>query len=113
MEIWSYSETNEYVSENFTQSLALGLNVIEATERALYEFDTVINESEIDRFFVYLTLAKAGIEQNQVRADVVSEIVTMLTNGVLGKLEGRITGEDLEVVMKDVERVNKYGREAI
>lgn len=78
MKIWSYDETVCYVHENFTQSLGLGLNVLQATERALYEFEAVIEAAEQEKFMIYIVLAKLGIEHNLLRSDIKDEFFFLL-----------------------------------
>lgn len=108
MEIWNYSETNEYVLENFNQSLSLGLNVNQSIERALYEFETVINESETEKLMIYLALVKLGIDHSDLRTDIRDELLTMLGNDILTKTKGEVDKVHLEAIIKDIKHFTDY-----
>lgn len=102
MEIWSYEEANEYVRENFDQSLALGLNIVQSVERALYEFETVIEENEVEKLMIYIILAKLCVEHNKVRPDICDEFFRLTETHTLLQIQNQFEITEFDIVKKEI-----------
>ncbi|OMF94216.1 Imm3 family immunity protein [Paenibacillus sp. FSL R7-0337] len=78
MKEWEYNELTEYVAEVFTNSIADGLNNLQAGGRCLYEFAKVIEEGDTEKTIFYVSVAdlqiNSGILSSQIY-EVVDEII--------------------------------------
>lgn len=113
MELWSYEEANEIVRENFDQSLTLGLNVVQSVERALYEFETVIEENEIEKLMIYIILTRIGVEQNEVRSDIFDEFLRLTNTDALSQKLNHFKDTELNIVKKEIDELRKQLLKAI
>ncbi|OKP76544.1 hypothetical protein A3844_30200 [Paenibacillus helianthi] len=107
MEIWSYEEANEIVRENFNQSLALGLNIVQSVERALYEFETVMEENEIEKLMIYIILTKLGVEHNEVRPDICDEFFRLTETHTLLQILNQFDNTELNIVKKEIDELRR------
>lgn len=107
MEIWSYEEAREIVRENFDQSLALGLNVTQSVERALYEFETVIEANEVEKLMIYIILVKLSVEHNEVRPDISDEFFKITEADILLHTLNQFEDVELNIVKKEIEELRR------
>ncbi|OYD07745.1 Imm3 family immunity protein [Paludifilum halophilum] len=101
MERWSYEEITQYIRDDFSEFLMDDLNVKQATSRVQVEYQNIIEESSVEKLFIYIVLAKLGLEHGTLRDDIKEEVLKMITEEKLLKIKDDLTPNEYKNLMKD------------
>lgn len=99
--MWKYNETKEYVHESFKQGISLGLTKEQSSERVLVEFDSIVQNSAIEKIMIYVVLIPLCIN----RSDLIFELTKYLKEINFDKMKGEFDSNDYTIFFQDLSSI--------
>jgi len=102
---WTYNEIQTYIREDIIEFINDGLDINQATSRVQVEYQDIIEENNIEKLFIYIALAKLGLEHGFLREDVQKELLEI--KETCPDLKNELDDDEYKQLQKDIKRIFK------